>query len=319
MHKLLRYYNQNRRQIWITVIIIFFVIFIIQLLNNVAKKQNEKDIQQNNQNQETTYKNVVSYDKESQTIISGANVAGEKKIKFGKIIDEFFTYCINHNPEKAYELLSEDIKNNIFESESLFESLYYIPKFEGNKQYSFQSWSTSNNKYTYQVKIFDDMLSTGKKDNKYIEDYITVVKENDEYKLNIDGYIGKEEINAIAKNKNISIKITNVYFYKDYEVFDFVIKNNTNNRILLDTKENTKTIYLTDGNDNKFNALLYENNEQDLLLEANQTKKIQIKFNFITYDDFKIKSINFTDIILNYEQYELDKTNKKLDSIEIKF
>lgn len=319
MHKLFRYYNQNRKQIWITIIIIIFVIFIIQLLNNVAKKQNEKDRQQNNQNKETTYNNVVSYDKESETIISDSNVSGDKKNIFGKLIDNFFTYCINHNPEKAYELLSDDIKNNIYESEKLFESLYYYTKFEGNKQYSFQSWSTANNRYTYQVKIFDDMLSTGKKDNNYIEDYVTIVKENGNYKLNINSYIGKEERNIVEKNENISIKVTNEYIYKDYEIFDIIIKNNTNNQILLDTRESTKTTYLTDSDDNKFEALLYENNEQDLLVETNQAKKIQIKFNVVARDDLEIKSINFTNIILNYEQYKIDKENRVLDSIEIKF
>lgn len=319
MHKLFRYYNQNRKKIWITIIIIIFVIFIIQLLNNVAKKQNEKDRQQNNQNNETTYNNVVSYDKESETIISDSNVSGDKKNIFGKLIDNFFTYCINHNPEKAYELLSDDIKNNVYESEKLFESLYYYTKFEGNKQYSFQSWSTANNRYTYQVKIFDDMLSTGKKDNNYIEDYVTIVKENGNYKLNINSYIGKEERNIVEKNENISIKVTNEYIYKDYEIFDIIIKNNTNNQILLDTRESTKTTYLTDNNDNKFEALLYENNEQDLLVETNQVKKIQIKFNVVARDELEIKSINFTNIILNYEQYKIDKENRALDNIEIKF
>ena len=319
MYKLLRYYNQNRKQIWITIIIIFFIIFIIQILNNVAKQQNEKERQQNNQNKETTSNNVVSYDKESESIISDSNVSGENKNIFGGLIDQFFTYCINHNPEKAYELLSNDIKENMYESENLFESLYYSSKFEGNKQYSFQSWSTANNRYIYQVKIFDDMLSTGKKNNKYVEDYVTIVEEHGNYKLNINSYIGKEEINIFEKNENILIKITNMYIYKDYEIFDIIIKNNTTNKIILDAREQTKTTYVTDNNDNKFEAMLYENIEQDLLIDGNQTKKIQIKFNVATRDDLTIKSINFTDIVLNYEQYKIDKENKSSDSIEINF
>lgn len=319
MYRLFRYYNQNRKQIWITVIIVFFIIFIIQFLNNVAKQQNEEERQQNNQNQETTSNNVVSYDKESESIISDSNVSGEKKNIYGNLIDEFFTYCVNHNPEKAYELLSDDIKNNMYESQNLFESLYYSPKFEGDKQYSFQSWSTANNRYTYQVKIFDDILSTGKNIDTYIEDYITIVKENNEYKLNINSYIGKEEVNAVEKNENISIKVTNMYIYKDYEIFDVIIKNNTTNKIMLDTREQTKTTYVTDNNDNKFEAMLYENKEQDLLIDANKIKKIQIKFNVVTRDNLKIKSVNFTDIVLNYEQYKLGVENKNLESVEIEF
>lgn len=323
MHKLFRYYNQNRKQIWITVIIIILIIFIIQLLNNVAKQQNEKDKQQNEKNKqqkkETTYNNVVSYDKESESIISDSNVSGEKKNIYGELIDKFFTYCINHNPEKAYELLSDDIKNHMYESEMLFEKLYYFPKFDGDKQYSFQSWTTENNRYTYQVKIFDDMLSTGKKIDNYIEDYVTIVKENSKYKLNINSYIGKEDINVVEKNENISIKVTKEYIYKDYRVFDFIVENNTNNQILLDTGKNTKTTYLLDNNDNKFEAFMYEINERDLLIDAKQTKKIQIKFNVVERKNLKIKSIMFNNIVLNYEQYNLNSENKNIDSIKIEF
>lgn len=321
MYNLFRFYNQNRRKIWLMIGIIVFVFLVIQLLNNIAKQQNERDWQQqeNIERQETTFNNVVSYDKQSESIISGDKISGKEKNTYGKLIDEFFTYCINHNPEKAYELLSKDIKNNMYESEALFESLYYSSKFEGNKQYSFQSWTTGKNRDTYQIKIFDDMLSTGKADNNYVEDYVTIVEEDGGYKLNINNYIGKEVINAVAQNENISVQVTNQYIYKDYEVFDIIVKNNTNNQILLDTRENTKETYLMDNNDNKFEALLYENSEKDLLINSNQTKKVQIKFNVVEREDFKISSINFDNIVLNYEQYKLKNEDKKVDSIEVLF
>lgn len=319
MYRLFRFYNQNRKKIWLMIGIIAFVFLIIQLLNNIAKEQNEKDRQQheNIESQETTFNNVVSYDKQSESIISDDKVSGEKKVTYGKLIDEFFTYCINHNPEKAYELLSTDMKNNMYESEALFESLYYSSKFEGNKQYSFQSWTTGNKRYTYQVKIFDDMLSTGKSNNSYIEDYVTIVEENESYKLNVNSYIGKEIINVTAQNENISLQVINKYIYKDYQIFDIVVKNNTENQILLDTRENTKETYLLDNNDNKFEALLYENSEKDLLLKANEIKKIKIKFNIVENENLKIKSINFDNIVLNYELFNLNNENKKVDSIKV--
>ena len=319
MYRLFRFYNQNRKKIWLMIGIIAFVFLIIQLLNNIAKEQNEKDRQQheNIESTETTFNNVVSYDKQSESIISDDKVSGEKKVTYGKLIDEFFTYCINHNPEKAYELLSTDMKNNMYESEALFESLYYSSKFEGNKQYSFQSWTTGNNRYTYQVKIFDDMLSTGKSNNSYIEDYVTIVEENESYKLNVNSYIGKEIINVTAQNENISLQVINKYIYKDYQIFDIVVKNNTENQILLDTRENTKETYLLDNNDNKFEALLYENSEKDLLLKANEIKKIKIKFNIVENENLKIKSINFDNIVLNYDIFNLNNENKKVDSIKV--
>ena len=324
MYKLLRFYNQNRKKLWFIVAIIVFVLIIIQLLNSVAKQQNEEKIRQTeiNKNQETTLNNVVSYDKQSEAIISNDNVSRNVRNINGKLLDEFFTYCVNHNTEAAYELLSTDIKNNMYQSEAIFESLYYQSKFEGNKQYSFQAWTTrGDSSNTYKVKIFDDILSTGKADSGYVEDYVTVIKEDDNYKLNINNYIGNVRINsAVAKVKqadSISMQVMNQYIYKDYQIFDIVVKNNTENQILLDTRENTKETYLLDNNDNKFEALLYENSEKDLLLKANEIKKIKIKFNIVENENLKIKSINFDNIVLNYELFNLNNENKKVDSIKV--
>lgn len=240
----------------------------------------------------------------------------------GELLDKFFTYCVNHNPEKAYELLSTDIKNNMYQSEALFENLYYNSKFEGNKQYSFQAWTTSNSSNTYQVKIFDDMLSTGKVDSGYVEDYVTVIKEDDTYKLNISNYIGKNrimsEVTKVKQNDSISMQVINQYIYKDYQIFDVAVRNDSNSAILLDTRENTKATYLVDNNGIKYEAILYENNINDLTIDSNQVKKIQIKFNVVNRDDLEVKSINFDNIVLNYEQYKLKNQEKDVGNIEIK-
>ena len=319
MYKLLRYYNQNRKQIWITIIIIVFVFFIVQVLNELSKQQNEKDKQENNQNKETTSNNVVSYDKESKSIISQNDILGQNKNEFGKLIDEFFTYCINHKPKEAYELLSNDTKSNIYESEVIFEKLYYSDKFEGDKKYSFQAWLNDNNRYTYQVKIYEDMLSTGNANNSYIEDYVTVVNENDKYVLNINGYIGKEQINMTQEKDNILLRVTNKYVYKDYEIFEIIVKNNTNNKILIDTRKEKGTIYLTDNKGNKFYALLNENSESDLLIDSNKIKNIKIKFNIVQREEMKVKSINFNDIVTNYEGNISGEDKNNISEIVLEF
>jgi len=324
MYKLLRFYNQNRKKLWFLVAIIVFVLIIIQLLNSVAKQQNEEKIKQTaiNKNQETTLNNVVSYDKQSEAIISNDNVSRNVKNTNGELLDKFFTYCTSHDFQKAYELLSTDIKNNMYQSEALFENLYCKTKFEGNKQYSFQAWTTrGDSSNTYQVKIFEDILSTGNVDSNYIEDYVTVIRENDTYKLNISNYIGKIGVNsAVSKAKpdeNILMQVTNQYVYKDYQIFDIIVKNQTSRTILLDTRENTKNTYLVDNNDNKYEAILYENNINDLLINSNQTKKIQVKFNAVSRENLKIKSINFENILLNYEQYKAKTEEKNIGNIEI--
>ena len=107
MHKILRYYSQNRIKVWTTVFAIVFIIFVIQILNNAAKKE------KNNTNKGETAFNVVSYHNESKSIITEGSVPQIYQKEFSNIIDEFYTYCINHEPEKAYELLAPDTKQKV--------------------------------------------------------------------------------------------------------------------------------------------------------------------------------------------------------------
>ena len=121
MHKLLQLYNQNRLKVWAIILASIFIIVLIQLLNNFAKEENDnKKI--SNENEETT-QNVVSYNQESESIVSSGKVSDKYKDKFGEIIDEFYTYCVNHQPEKAYQMLSVDTKNLMYPTQKLFEKL----------------------------------------------------------------------------------------------------------------------------------------------------------------------------------------------------
>ena len=297
MHRLLRYYSQNRMKIWTMILAIIFILVIIQVFNNIAKNE------VNNKNKETS-KNDVSYNNESKSIITQGEVSEQYQEGFGKIIDEFYTYCVNHEPQKAYELLAPDMKKVLYQSESQFENLYYKEKFEGNKQYSFQSWTRSaDDKYIYQIQIYDDMLSTGKRsDEDYIEDYVTIVPVEDSYRLNINSYIGRKEIKKTNENELIKIEASTVDSYMDYEIYSFHIKNNTDNYIMLDTRKNTDTVFITDDKENKFESFLYENSEQDLIIKPKEAKTIQIKFSNSYRSNMKITTIEFTNIV-NYEDY----------------
>lgn len=301
MHNLIRYYNKNRFKVWIAILIIVFILILIQVFNSFAK---QKRIEEQNNTEEETTSNVVSYSNESKTIMSGDSISDEYKDDFGQLIDEFCTHCINHEPEKAYDLLSNDIKNIKYKSVDIFKDLYYEDRFEGNKQYSFQSWSKSNDIYIYQVKVFDNMLATGKNsEENYQEDFITIVPDGGDFKLNIDNYIGRKEIFKKASNDilQVSVQVADIYMYN--EVYTFNIKNNTDETILLDTRKKTDTTFLVDNLDNKFYSLLYENKESDLILKPQEMKTIKIKFNDAYRENIEMKEVNFENIV-NYEEYK---------------
>ena len=102
------------------------------------------------------------------------------------------------------------------------------------------------------------------------------------------------------------------------KIMRFLI-NNTDNKILLDSKENIKTIYVSDNINNKYEAVLSENKDKDLIFDRNETKNISIKFNIIRRENMKIKNMGFSDIVTNYEEYRSNNEDKNVVELEIKF
>lgn len=315
MHKLLRWYHQNRIKAWIIILAAVFAITVLQILNNVAKEEIKNENEK--QTQEETANTAASYHKESQTILEGGSVPKRYREVFGNLIDEFYTNCINHNPEGAYELLAPDTKTELYPTLQQFEKLYYEEKFEGDKQYSYQSWTKSSEEiYIYQVKIFDNMLATGKSNDEYIEDFVTIAPVEDSYLLNINSYIGKKIISQEAENELVTIEAATSDQYLNYEIYTFRVENNSEKTIMLDTKQNTKSTYITDENSNKFAAFMYEVAKKDLILKPKETKTVKIKFNNVYDNEKKITSIHFNDIV-DYEEYQENKETQK-NTLKIK-
>lgn len=158
------------------------------------------------------------------------------------------------------------------------------------------------------------MLATGKTSDNYIEEYIAVTTEGGESKINLNGYLGKTIIGKKVEDDNIAINVAKVDKYLDYEIYTLNIQNKTNKNILLDAKRKNKTCFVEDKNNNKFEAVLYENTDDDLDFQANETKTIKIKFNIANRVGLEIKSINFTDIVDKAEY----KVNPKIEGMSFK-
>lgn len=303
MHKLLRYYSQNKIKIWGIILAIVLGYALLHVLNNAIANQNTEE---GNKEQETTSNNVVSYRNESESMVTGGRVSDLYSDEIGEFINQFFTYCINHEPQRAYEMVSNNTKQVLYQTEELFEKNYCSYRFSGNKQFSFQSWARADGLYIYQVRIFDNMLATGQTSDNYIEEYVTITVENGSYKLNLNSYLGRKQLNANNEDDNVSMQVVMVDRYLDYEVYTLNIQNKTDRTLLLDTKRDTDSCYVVDNIGNKFEALLYENSDEDLEFSPKEMKTIQIRFSDAYREGLQIKSINFTDIV-NSEEYEQNK------------
>ena len=302
MHKLLRYYNQNKIKIWAVVLAIVLGYALLQVLNSAIANHNTEE----NNEQETTSNNVVSYRNESESMVTGGRVSSTYSEQIGQVINQFFTYCVNHDSQRAYDMVSNNTKQVLYQTEEKKKKNYYQNKFNGNKQFSFQSWSRTDTLYIYQVRIFDNMLATGQTSDNYIEEYVTIAVEEGRYKLNLNSYLGRKQISVKNEDENLSIQVVMVDRYLDYEVYTLNVQNKTDSNILLDTKRKTNSCYVVDSMGNKFEALLYENSDEDLEILPNEMKTIQIRFSDAYREGLQIKSINFTDIV-NSEEFEQAK------------
>lgn len=296
---IIRYYNQNRKTIWLVIIAIILVIIAIQAINQLIKQDNKKEIQKNTIITEQKPENNLHID----VLVSDDDVKEETML----IIDQFVRYCNAGKIEDAYNLLSDNCKKELFPTIEIFKQNYYNKIFNTTKLYSKEKFIGG----TYKVKLYEDILSTGTINSKTIEDYYTIEKNNNKIKINISNYIGEKEINKESKSKNVSLNIIKKQIYKEYEEYEIKASNLSDKTIKLDSNESTKTIYLTGKNNVKYYSLSHEIIENNLIIKPNETKTITIKFSKEYNTNNIVNSLAFSDIILDYDLYQTKEKKKE--------
>ncbi len=301
---------ENRYVIFVIIFAIILALYLIRLLNANAK---EKLSVKNSETQNTIVE-TQRRDTSSQAVITQTEVAESVQQVNTKVIESFITYCNQKEIEKAYALLTDECKEKVFYSNIQYFKQNYVDKiFTRQKTYEMQAWVNYYASQTYKIKIMDDMLSTGKvsTSQESIEDYYTLVTKENETKLNINGYIGRQQINKEANNNGIQVKILCKDEYKEYETYDIEIKNTTTNTILMDTQEKASSIYLVSSNEKNYSAFSHEIDRTELTIESNQTKTITILFNKLYSNQAIMRKVVFSDVIMNYEEYSRVEDKKQ--------
>lgn len=300
MIKLLRYWNQNKRKIIITIAVIAFVFILIRVANEIVKAQNSS---KTNNNENINQSKVTDLQKPTQSIISGQSITETVTKDNTEIIKNLVDYCNNNQTQKAYELLSDDCKEEFNNNINTFINDYYNKIFATKKTYSLELWLSESGSYTYKITYYEDnLLATGGVTiNNNFEDYITIINQNGERKLNINGFIKKQEINKLQTANNIQITIKSKKVYRSYETYKVAIKNNNTNTISISDGENSEDICLLDKNDTKYVAFLHEISNYNLILNSNRETELDIAFNKI-YSPYRvIEKMQFSNICLNQE------------------
>ena len=322
MRNLIKFYYDNKQKILITIGAIVFIIVIIQIANQFAKRNNEEGYNE-------LVSNTIENQVKSNTKSSNANtsVTGERSAVTGEVlqdeeisvaqnvIEQFISYCNNNEVEKAYNLLSKDCKSEVYKSLEVFETLYYKENFGGNinKTATIENWFGN----TYTVYISTDIMATGKIQDTKKRDYYTLVEEDGTIKLNINSFIKKENINREQTENNITYKVISKNVYMDYEEYVVQVQNGSDNQILLDSMQSTKTIYLE--NEDSVKYYCYTNEIVSEFLKVNKGASTQLKLRFMRSYSSSQKNVTliFSDIIRNYTGSKDKNINREIVKINI--
>ncbi len=303
MNKLIRWYNKNRKIFWLSIVISIIVISLPRALNQYAKDKN---------NVGSSMNNTTTYDNTNYSVISQETIKEETNEENNNIINTFIDYCNNRETENAYQLLTNQCKEKLYPTLDDFVNKYYNRIFGDKKSYSIQAWFSNNNYYTYKINFKEDMLSTGNANSSSIEDYYTIVYENGNYKLNINSYIGSIEIDKSAETDDIKISVISKDIFIDYEIYNINVESKIGKSILLDSLENTNTMYLEDSSGLHYDAYSHEIVREELRVRA--IKDVSIKFNKKYTTERKITKIVFEDIILDYNNYITYSNKSEFDN-----
>lgn len=298
MNNIIRFWNQNRRGIIAGIAAIVLLIVIIQVLNQMAKQRNQ-----------AKNENVIQLTEEeknlpTQSIIGGDSTPIEETKNNVKIIETFIEKCNNGDISGAYQMLTDDCKEVLFKTEEAFKNGYHNIIFKSKRMGNIENFLTKNKKYTYKVTFYEDMLATGNAQNsETYQDYITIDENSKNGKLNINSFIYKKDINKETEKSGIKITIISQQVYKENEKYEIKIENNTNKRILIDTREKSKSVYLVGSNNVTYNSYIDELSSVLYEIPANFSRIYKIRFNKIYSSGIQTTKVVFSDIVPDYEKY----------------
>ena len=310
MNKFIRFWNQNRIRIIITALIVVFIIILIQAINAVLKNSRVEEYTPNN----TT---IVDTGKPTESVISGEEAPEGDTENNLDLIRQFVEYGNNKDYQSAYNLLNDDCKQEIFRSLDEFITDYCNNIFNKNVTYELELWDYVSDAYTYRILYYENnLLQTGNaSSNNNIEDYITVVETDSGNRLNINGFIRKDNINKIEEIPEIQIIVNYRERYRDFERYNITVKNTSSNTILLSEGQNGNDICLIDTNDVEYDSIINEVPMIDLELNPGEEKTIEIKF-YKMYNLYRtIDKISFKSIVLNKDN--INDANKISINIDI--
>ena len=135
MHKLRKFFYDNKSKIIKISSFVIFSIIILQIINNLVKNgKTNQSLSLINENKVSSISQKENGLVSNKSAVTGNEVQSNKLERETDIINSFVNFCNNQELEKAYDLISEDCKKQIYSSIEIFEKAYYNDVFNGKEK-----------------------------------------------------------------------------------------------------------------------------------------------------------------------------------------
>ena len=258
--KLRDFYKRNKSKIVIILLIWFVIIVINFILKNYKGPQIPK----------------TSYEPHT-AIMDNSEVPKKDQEPIEKLIDEYISYGNNKEYEKAYNMLNDECKKELYPTIEDFK-IYIDKVFDSKKTYTIQNYSNVDNTYIYEVNIFEDILATGltgKEDLVLYSEKFVITKQNNNLSLSIRNFVENTENHQIYEDDFIKVEITDVVQSYENQKYKVKLTNRTENTIVLADKTEKYEIMLELDNENRSIQNL---KDRGIYLNPYESKEVELEF-----------------------------------------
>lgn len=299
-NKLIRYYNQNRKVIWIIIIFVAFFLILLQVIFGMARNSRQNEY---NELIEEYYRNQQNTDSVQNNNINSENITTTRpsvQQTEEEMINQFVNLCNEGKIKEAYGMLSTDCKTNLYPTENNFNQNYYKKIFTTKKSVKIEHSTYGGG--IYQVTYYQDVLTNGGKLENSFQDNIYIVKEEQGKKLSINKFMYIETMDKTTQSNSVFVNILQKNVYIDYEEYEIQIANNSANKITV--AQNKNDIHLVDQNGVDYFGNVTELPTERLIIESGKVSNFKLTFNKIYNTERTSKYLVFENIISNDKTIE---------------
>ena len=220
----------------------------------------------------------TSYTPHTSVLDSSDEVPDEVATGFEEFIENYVSFCNSGDYVSAYNLISDDCKQNFFGSSYNNFVEYVSEKFGSGKCYSIQDYSNTDDVYIYSVKLFEDFLATGltNQSYRYVEEKMAVsYDDNGEIVFSVGNYMGSETLQYQASNEYLKAEITKSISKYSFIIYTLKLTNRSDYTIVIkDGNADSTEVYMSIGNETR----AMEDDGTIIVLDPGEVKTISISF-----------------------------------------